>query len=113
MSGDTPEHPKIDLAFAYTIVYTLGMAKRKLTTRIIGMREFRQNFSKLIEEARKKNIHFVVMRHSKIMINVTPPTKKDLALEDLASEIAEAREEMRRGETYSLEEVAKELDIEL
>ena len=89
------------------------MAKRKLTTRIIGMKEFRQNMSKLIEEARKKNIHFVVMRHTEVVANVTPPTKKSQKLDQLALVIAEAREQVKRGEVYTEEEVAKELGIEL
>ena len=70
--------PEIDLAFAYTIVYTLSMAKRKRTTRIIGMREFRENLSKFARETRRNNVHFVVMRHGTIAGCFTPPTGEEL-----------------------------------
>ena len=86
---------------------------RKRTTRIIGSKEFRENFSKILDEAQKKNVHFIVMRHSEILANVTPPTKKDEALEQLAAEIAEAREQVKRGEVYTEEELAKEFGIDL
>ena len=51
------------------------------------------------------------MRHSEILANVTPPTKKDMALEQLAAEIAEAREQIKRGEVFSTEEVEKMLGL--
>jgi len=86
---------------------------RKMTTRFIGIREYRRNLSKLIEEARKKNIHFVVMRHSKIVAHVTPPTEKEMILEELVRDVAEAREQARRGEVYTEEEIAKKYGIEL
>ena len=55
--------------------------QRKQTIRIIGMRELRQNLSKLLEEAQKKNVHFVVTRHGKIVAHIYPPTEKELWLE--------------------------------
>ena len=84
---------------------------RRLVTRFIGIREYRQNLSRLIEEARKKNIHFVVMRHSKIVAHVTPPTKKELALEELAKEIAEAREDFHKGNFYTQKEIEREFGL--
>ena len=88
------------------------MEKRKQKTRIIGMRELRQNLSKLIEEAQKKNIHFVVLRHGKIAGHVvTPPTDKELELQELAQEVAEARTDYRKGNYCTQEEVERELGL--
>ncbi len=89
-----------------------------MTTKLIGIREFAKNLSKILNESQNNNVHFVVMRHSEPVANITPvkkkkKTKKEIALEELAKEIAEAREEIKRGETYSLEEVADELGIAL
>lgn len=48
------------------------MAHRR-TTRIVGIREFRQNLSKFIAEARKYNVQFVVLRYGDIAVHVTAP----------------------------------------
>ena len=56
-----------------TIVHTM----RKRITRFIGIRELRQNLSKLLEEVQKKNIYFVVMRHGKPVSHISPPESKE------------------------------------
>ena len=65
------------------------------------------NLAGFIEEARRKNIHFVVMRHSEIVAHVLPPSEKELALETLAREIADAREKVANGNTVTLEEIPR------
>jgi len=46
-------------------------------TRIIGIREFRENLSKCLEEAQKNNVHFVVLRYGDIAAHVTPPETEE------------------------------------
>lgn len=76
-----------------------------MTTRFIGIKEFRQNMSKLSKEAKKKKICFIVMHHSVPMMKVTPVTEREAALEQLARDVAEARAQHARGEGYTTEEV--------
>lgn len=89
-----------------------------MTTKLITIRQFAQQLSKILRDAQEKNIHFVIMRHGKPVANVTPfffETEQDLIddgidVEALKSDIALAREQAKRGEGYSTEEVLRMLD---
>lgn len=94
---------KTEVAFVYAIVYTVDMAL-KTTTRIIGIREFRQHLSAFLDTARKEDVHFVLLRHGKIAGHVMPPTKEEQLLHELAEDVRIAREEAERGEGYSSDE---------
>lgn len=74
------------------------------TTRTVSIREFRENMSKLLREAQKKNVHFVIMRHAEPVAHVAPASRK-ASLEAFARDIAIARREAREGKTYSTAEV--------
>ncbi len=80
-----------------------------MTTKLIGIKQFRRDLTKLTKEARTKNVHFIVMRHSVPQFRVSPMTRKELELEGLKADIAEARAELKRGEGYTCEEILKEL----
>lgn len=82
-----------------------------MTTKFIGIKEFRKNLSKISKEAQEQNIHFIVMRHAQPVLRITPLSEEEGALEQVALDIAEAREEMERGESYSSDEVRKMLGI--
>ncbi len=64
---------EISLAKEYTKVYTLNM-----TTRTIGIKEFRQNISKF---SRQKDVIYIVMNHLKPMFKVEPIDEDQLILE--------------------------------
>lgn len=74
------------------------------TTRTVSVREFRENMSKFLREARKKNVHFVIMRYAEPVAHVIPASQSD-SLEELAMEVARAREDFRRGRFYTPEKV--------
>lgn len=82
-----------------------------MKTKLIGIKQFRRDLTKLTKEARTKNVHFIVMRHSVPMFRVSPMTQKELELEQLKADIAEARAQVKRGEVYSSKEVRKMLGI--
>lgn len=82
-----------------------------MTTKLIGIKKFRQNLTKISKEARTKNMHFIVMRHSVPQFRVMPMTRKELEYEQLKADIAEARAQVRRGEGYSSDEVRAMLGI--
>lgn len=82
-----------------------------MTIKTIGIKEFRQNITSLWKKARKKNIKYIVMYHASPILEVTPIDKKTAALEKLAAEIAEAREQVKRGEVYTQEEIMEEFGL--
>lgn len=78
-----------------------------MTTKVIGIKKFRQNMTSLWKEAKKKNIRFIVLHHSQPVFEVKPLSEEELILEKHAADIAEAREQFKKGEVYTEEEVGK------
>ena len=82
-----------------------------MTTKLIGVKEFRQNIATLYKKATKNNWRFIVLNRNKPIFKVEPLSKKDATLEKLAIDIAEAREDIKKGRLYDFEEVCKELGL--
>ncbi len=82
-----------------------------MTTKIIGIKNFRENITSLWKEAKKKNIRYIVMYHSKPVLEVSPLDDEEVILEKLAADIEEARSQVKRGEVYTEAEVYKRLGI--
>lgn len=82
-----------------------------MTTKLIGIKEFRRNLTKVSKEVQTKKVYFIVMRHSEPVMKVMPMTRKELELEKLRADIAEARAQARRGEYFTMEEIKKEFGI--
>ncbi len=76
-----------------------------MTTRLIGIKQFRQNMTKIWKENRKKGAQFIVMHHSLPIMKVETLNGDDLLLEQLALDIAEARKQGARGEGRTSAEV--------
>lgn len=82
-----------------------------MTTRFIGLKEFRQNMAKIAERARKNNERLVILRKNVPIFELRPLSKKDAALDELMIGIEEARADVKAGRVYSLEEVQKALGL--
>ena len=65
-----------------------------MTTKIISVKTWRQNLTKLWREAEGKNIRYIVMSHSKPMYEVKPIFKDLLEIDD----------EWKTKDTYRLAE---------
>lgn len=83
-----------------------------MTTRVIGIKEFRQNITKLSKQSCKKKggTRFIVMRHTVPIMEVKMIDDEDgltdeLMLEAYKDEIEEALRQVERGEVYTSEEV--------
>ena len=80
-------------------------------TRMISVRELRQNLSRYLREAEEKNVHFVVMRHAVPVAHVVPVKKKKKSkrdtLEEFLSELSLARKQIERGEGISQAEMER------
>ncbi len=82
-----------------------------MTTKMIGIKKFRENITSIWKEARKKNIRYIVLYHSTPILEVNPIDDQDITLEKLATDISEARSQAKHGETYTHEEIIKELGL--
>jgi PHD/YefM family antitoxin component YafN of YafNO toxin-antitoxin module len=82
-----------------------------VTTNIIGIKEFRKNITTLWKKARKDKTRYIVMHHSTPVFEVMPLSGDRLVLDALARDVAEAREQVKRGETYTHEEALKALGL--
>lgn len=82
-----------------------------MTTKIIGIKEYRQNITSLWKEAREKNIRYVVMYHSKPVFEVNPLQDEDELIEILRKDIEEARGQVKKGKVVSHEALMEEFGL--
>lgn len=82
-----------------------------MTTRTIGIREFRQNMTKLYKQARKQNICFIVMNHQEPVMRIEPIDEDELILEKYADQIERGIREFRRGKSIPAAKVYKRLGL--
>lgn len=81
-------------------------------TRTIGVRSLRANMQKILTEARRDNVHFVIMRFGEAVAHLVPvKPRKKRTMEELEADIAEARRQYARGEWYTTEEVRQMLGL--
>jgi len=80
-----------------------------MTTRTIGIKEFRQNLSKLSKKARKEKICYIVMNHQTPVGRFEPIDEDELILEKFWPEIQAGLEDARNGRVYTHEQVMKEI----
>ena len=89
----------------YTLVYTLSM-----TTKTVGIKEFRANISKYVKEARKKDVQYIVMNRNHPLFEIKPFPENE-GLESLFMDIIQAEKDIKNGNVYSEEEVMKEFGV--
>ena len=82
-----------------------------MLTKLIGVREFRQNIATLYEKAKENNWKYIILNHNKPIFKVEPLSKKETIIEKLALDIEEARENVKKGKVYDFEEVCNELGL--
>ena len=82
-----------------------------MTTKLIGLKEFRQNIAQCTVDAKTKNIRFIVLKKNVPVLEVRTIDEKTFALEKLSAEIEQARQQVKKGKTYTQKEVMKEFGI--
>lgn len=82
-----------------------------MTTRFIGIKEFRQNMARIASTASKKNQRLIVMRKNRPLFELRPLSKETVILEELMHDIEKARDDVRNGRTYTTAQVRKMLKI--
>ena len=78
-----------------------------MTTKFIGVKEFRQNIAPLYKQAMKKNIRFIVINRNKPIFDIRPLSEDDATLESLAFQIQEARDDVKKKKTYTSKQARK------
>ncbi len=84
-----------------------------MTTKFIGIKEFRQNMSKL---SKQKKVCFIVMHHSVPMWKVEPLEDEDDLIDELIlrkydKEIRKGLKQVKAGKTLGSEEVRRHLGL--
>lgn len=82
-----------------------------MTTKLIGIKDFRNNITNIWKESKEKNIRYIVMYHSSPILEVNPINEDKLILENLMKDVEEARKQVEMGEIYTEDEVYKKLGI--
>lgn len=82
-----------------------------MTTKLIGIKEFRQNVTSLYKKAQTKNIQYIVLNRNQPIFKVSPLSKKDTIIEKLALDVEEARNDIKNGEVFDFETVCNELGL--
>ena len=82
-----------------------------MTTKFIGVREFRQNITTFYKKAQKDNARYIVLNKNKPVFEVRPLSEKDFFLENLLITTKEARADAKAGRVHSLESIEKELGL--
>ena len=81
-----------------------------MTTKLIGIKEFRQNISDYAKKAQKGGVRFIVMNRNKPLFELKP-FSEDEELEVLFADIAEAERDVREGRVYSQAQIEKMLGL--
>lgn len=90
----------------YTKVYTLSM-----TTKLIGIKDFRQNIAKYAKRAQSKigKERLVVMNRNKPLFEIRPFEKEtEIYSDEFIAGILEAKRDIEAGRVYTHEELLKE-----
>jgi hypothetical protein len=76
-----------------------------MTTKFIGIKEFRQNISKIAKSSKKNNQRLVILNRNTPIFEVNPLSDKDLTLESLALGIKQGLSDVKVGRVYSQTQV--------
>lgn len=82
-----------------------------MITKLIGVKEFRQNIASLYKQSIKNNWRFIVLNRNQPIFKIEPLSEKDAIVEKLAYDIEEARAEVEKGYVYDFEDVCEELGL--
>lgn len=82
-----------------------------MTTKLIGVKEFRRNLATYSRQARGKGMRFIVLNKNMPLFEVRPLSEKDAVLERLIADVADARTQAAKGKVKTLATVMKEFGL--
>jgi hypothetical protein len=87
-------------------VYTLGTLY-SMTTKLIGVKEFRANISDFVKKAQKGDMRFVVVNRTTPLFEIKP-FEADAEIGDVFSDIVASKKDIKRGNVYSQDDILAE-----
>lgn len=82
-----------------------------MTTRLVGLKDFRQNLASYTKSAQQKDIRYVVLKKNIPVLEVKSIKAGDIIIEQLAADIAIARQQVKRGQSYTQNQMMKEFGL--
>ena len=76
-----------------------------MTTKFVGIKEFRQNIAKFEKQARRKKQRIIVTRNDKPVFEVTPLSDENIYSDAFIKGIEKAEADIRAGRFVTLEEL--------
>ena len=64
-----------------------------------------------LKQLKKKNIRFIILKKNIPVLEVKAIDEKEFAFEKLATEIQEARKEVKQGKVYTQEQIMNEFGL--
>lgn len=82
-----------------------------MTTKFIGVKEFRQNIAKIAEDSQRKNQRLIVLNHNTPILEVKPISEQDFTLESLKIDLEQGLNDAKAGRVYSQSKIEKMLGL--
>lgn len=82
-----------------------------MTTKFIGIKEFRQNIASYAKTAKTENMRFIILRKNVPVLEVKSLDEKEFTLEQLAGDIAQARDDAKKGNVYTQKQIMAEFGL--
>jgi antitoxin (DNA-binding transcriptional repressor) of toxin-antitoxin stability system len=82
-----------------------------MVTKLVGVKEFRQNIADFHKQAVKNGWRFIVLNRNRPIFDVRPLDKKEAVLEKLVFDVADARSDYKAGRVYTTSQVRRALGL--
>ena len=82
-----------------------------MTTKFIGVKEFRQNIAKIAKNSKQNNQRLVILNRNIPIFEVRPLSRKDFTLESLALGIQQGLDDAKAGRVYSQTQIESMLGL--
>lgn len=82
-----------------------------MITKLIGLKEFRQNLASYTKKAKTHNMRYIILRKNVPVLEVKSIDDKNFVLEKLENEIKIARKQIKKGKIYSQKKMMKEFGL--
>lgn len=76
-----------------------------MTTKMIGVKEFRQNMTKISNESLQKKQRLIILRKNEPIFELKPLSKEDASLEKLMADVNDSLSDLKKGDVYSHNEI--------
>lgn len=81
-----------------------------MTTKTVGIKEFRADIARFAKKARKGNVRYIVMNRNSPLFEIKPFAENE-GLENVFADITAAEKEIKAGRVYSQEQIEKMLGL--